>query len=1240
MHRHSFQRGFFLFLAALATLYGSELRAQMATEPLLTRSTAVHPNIVFIYDDSGSMNASYIFQYGGTPSGMGMSGPPQQGSVDEAGQSPNINRIYYDPRIRYKNRVDALGNDIRANTLSNGTNFEVYFYKSSSSATQTSTWNNTGNDPSNGSTSFFKSGSPSGYQPLPIELAPGASTSTPYPNKVSNKTAGYPKWLARTDCTSSAAICTWQEELQNYSVWSAYHKTREDLSRTGVGLAFKDIGPTIRLGWGTINRLENGQLTSGVALFDATVKARFYSWLYNVPIYGDTPNRKALDNVGQYFSRTDSAGPWGSNPNPSSTSTSASGSSSGAGNEPSSAHLSCRRSFAMLMTDGYYNDWFTSVGNIDGSTGPTITSPSGSTYQYRPSRPYTDSYANTLADVALKYWATDLRPDLANNVPASPINESFWQNMSFYAIGLGIWGTLEPNATNLSKLKAGTLSWPNPDPDRDPYTIGPPAIDDMWHATLNGRGTMLTATDSQSLNDSIDNMMASIRQITNTQSGVAVSTASLNVDTRKYTPQYTTGSWSGNITAYELDDSGNQGSIAWQVVAKDAAGKVISGIPAHASRNLVVGTGAGPTSSSARSVNFTLSAMSSAGVLNDLPATARNADMINFLRGDQSKEGDSGGFRERLTVLGDMVNSTPIMIKGAPFREASDAKSASSPVAMEVLNSNNPLPGSGTAYSAYRSALASRSEGVLWVGGNDGILHAFRDGSPGVAGGQEIFGFVPRSVLPKMSELADRYYTHQYFVDGPQTETDAFFSGSWKQLLLGSTGAGAKSLYALNVTEPLRGGTSNLGTGTVLWEVSPNTSGFANLGYVLSEIQAGPTNGVDPSANPSLWAGFFGNGYESSSGIASLFVVNLANGELIRELQTPSATGGPWSVSSNGVTTTTKNGLGGVKLVLDSSAQRVLGAYAGDLRGNVWRFDLSNKDPSKWPAPELLFNTGTLKPITAAPEVVNHPISGRMVVVGTGKFYELKDLATPYNSQSLFGLWDKTAFGTSLASQSGAYPIAANKLDARVLVNGDLTPATGGELKVIEWIDKSGLINKLGWTLDLPNAGERVVFPLRKLGFRNSRVVYAATLSPANVSQDPCIQTGSGTQWEIWIDGLYGANPSKAPDIDKKNWASIFGTNSGGTTNTGANTSAKMVSEIGAQGISTALMVLSTTGKSSSGTSAGSGSGTSSGSSPTQSFILISAGNTASNSLKINCALAGCSTATITSREWRQLYMR
>ncbi|NBY71532.1 MAG: hypothetical protein EBQ69_05990 [Betaproteobacteria bacterium] len=149
-------------------------------------------------------------------------------------------------------------------------------------------------------------------------------------------------------------------------------------------------------------------------------------------------------------------------------------------------------------------------------------------------------------------------------------------------------------------------------------------------------------------------------------------------------------------------------------------------------------------------------------------------------------------------------------------------------------------------------------------------------------------------------------------------------------------------------------------------------------------------------------------------------------------------------------------------------------------------------------------------------------------------------------------------------------------------------------------------------------------------------------MSPANVSQDPCIQTGSGTQWEIWIDGLYGANPSKAPDIDKKNWASIFGTNSGGTTTSGANTSAKMVSEIGAKGISTALMVLPTPGKPGSGSGAGSTSASTSPSGPstTQSFILISASSSASNSLNINCALAGCSTASIASREWRQLYLR
>jgi type IV pilus assembly protein PilY1 len=1229
---------FWLVLGLCAACLWLPSRAQMATEPLLTRSTQVHPNLVLVFDDSGSMDADFIYQYGGSPGGYGMTGPPRKGSIHHAALSPNVNRIHYDPRIRYKNRVDALGIEMPASTLSNNTSFRVYFYKQSNSATQTNLWTNSGNDPSDGDKSYFRTGNPESYQPSASELAAGASTSISYPNLASKSIADYPKWLARTDCLGS--VCTWSEELKNYSVWHHYHSSRDAIAKTGVGLAFKDIGPTIRLGWGTINRVENGALTSGVALFDSTVKAKFYNWLYSMPIGGDTANRRALDALGKYFSRTDSDGPWGSTPNANSIGVASLSSSATASKEASSAHLSCRRSFAMLMTDGYYNDFsIPNIGNVDGSNGALLTAPSGSSYQYKAVKPYTDDYTNTLADFALKYWASDLRPDLANNVPASALNESFWQNMSFYAIGLGIWGTVEPSAANLNALKAGTLAWPRP------LANNPTAIDDLWHASINGRGALLTATDSQSLNDSIDSMMASIRQITNTQTGVAVSTGTLSAGTRKYKPQYTTASWSGNITAYELDNNGNESSVAWQVYAKDAAGKLQSGVPPFGSRNLVVGTGADASTNAAKSVNMSFGALSTAGLINDLPAESRSTDMVNFLRGDASKEGDAGTYRSRSWALGDMTNSTPVMIKGAPAREASDAKTMTSSVALEVAASSNPLPGSGSAYTSFRNTLMARNEGVLFVGANDGMLHAFRDGSSSSAGGQEIFGFAPRSVWGKMPRLADPFYQHQYYVDGPQIETDAYWGGSWKQLLVGSTGAGAKSLYALNVTEPLRGGFSNLGTDAVLWEISPQSSGFGNLGYVLTEVQTGPTNGSDPGTFSSVWAGYVGNGYDSASGIASLMVFNLANGQLIRELQTPTASGGPWSASYNGVSTTYKNGLGGVKLVLDSSAQRVLGAYAGDLRGNLWRFDLSDKDPTKWPAPELVHNTGAAsptaaspsgipRPITAAPEVVIHPQGGRMVVVGTGKFFELSDLPGPYATQSLIGLWDKTSFGTTLASQGSSYPVAASQLDSRVFANGDLTLANGGALTVIDWA------NKKGWTINLPNSGERLVYPLRKMGYRNSRVLYAATLSPANVSTDPCVQAGTGSQWEIFIDGLYGANPSSPPDVVKANWGAIFGSTPNSTG------SYKMVNDIGAQGMSTALMIKSGTATSSSNSTSGSTSGsTSVGTAPgtntqTQSFVMVSAGATAGKSLQISCALAGCSSAKINTREWRQLYMR
>lgn len=1233
-----------LVLASIAFNAG----AQMATTPLLTRSTAVYPNLVFMYDDSASMPGAGVYQFGGATGVYGQTGPGASSGSSlttntYVSQSPSVNLIYYNPKITYKMRVDANGNDIATSTLSNSTSFKVYFYKKAGASTSTSTYDGTGNDPT-ASGSYFATGSPAGYQPTGTELASGASTSTRYPNTASSSVSTYPKWVGRTDCVSATTTCSWAEELRNYSVWKAYHSDRDRLSKTGIGLAFKSIGPTLRLGWGKINTLDGGNLDSGVALFDQTTKSNFYSWLYGINSnVAGTPNRLALDTVGKYYSRSDSDGPWGTTPRVASTGSTTL--SSPVSTENKANHLSCRRSFAMLMTDGYYNDSNPSVGgNVDNANGPIISSPTGATYQYKPSTAplYKDSNSSSFADVAMKYWVNDLRADLENRVPASSTNESFWQNMTFYAIGLGVYGTLPQTTTTINNIKSGATSWPTI------ATNDPKAIDDMWHATLNARGAIYTATDSQTLNDGIDSMMSSINKMTSTQSGVAVSTASLKTGTRKYTPQYTTVTWQGNTVARNLDPiTGNESSTAWQVQDSDSVGNIYAGIPAYGSRNIVVGTAA---TSGARAVNFTLSAMTSASLIGDMPASARTSAMIDYLRGDATNETEAGGMRVRPNRLGDIVNSSPVFVQSSPVREVTDPLVASSKRVMEIAATTNPLPGTGTSYTSYMTTLGARTEGVLLVGANDGMLHAFRDGTAGTPsdGGKEVFAYVPRSALARMDKLANPYYAHQYLVDGPNTENDGYWGSAWHQVLLGTTGAGGKTVYALDVSSPLAMGSSN-----VLWEVNNSTTGFSNLGYVLSDVQSGPLQ-------DNTFAAVFGNGYESTSGIASLMVVNMQTGALIRELQVPTATGGPWSATVASVTTTYKNGLGGVKLVRDTLEQRIVGAYAGDLRGNLWRFDLSSSNPAAWTvtqaystgtvAPSTTVPTGNPQPITAAPQWIPHPTAGRIVVFGTGKFYQDIDVPAPYSTQTMYGIWDKTSFGTSPGTN---LPIVKSSLDQRVLstlaVDStflQLTDTAGNAPGVINWTTKSG------WYFDLPFTGQRLVYPMEKLLNRNSRALVVDTISPANVSTNACVQSGSGASWVMFIDGLYGADPGRAPDISASNYTSVLMVPS-------STSSFAMGAASSADGRNTTLKVDSS----------------STSSKNTVKMVTLSGGNASGLQSDISCILlgtcapppdcttnptdpscsppppdctiiptpAGCSSTPpkiIKTREWRQIFMR
>lgn len=955
-------------------------------------------------------------------------------------------------------------------------------------------------------------------------LAAGA-TVIAYPN-VTGSSYTYPKFRNRTDCAGN--VCTWTEELQNYANWKKYHSTRLEMAKTGIGLAFQPLNPTFRLGWSALNNIGDSpyQLDKGVRLYTPTVQSEFLTWLYALTASGGTPSRIALDNVGKYYQRADAGGPWANNPTGDGT-VSVSGIEAG--------HASCRRSYSMLMTDGYYNDPTFSAGgtgDFDSSPGPFITQPKA--YSYTPIGPYSDAkssttqYLDTMADVAMKYWVTDLRPDLANGVKPVTGDEAFWQHMNFYAIGLGLVGTLDATDPGVLQALSGnasrTLDWPKP------TSNDPKAIDDMWHATINARGKMLNARTADELNGSIQQMMSDVGGKEGTQSGVAVSTISLTKDTRKYTPMYTPVTWTGNVVAYNLDQAkAFQTSIAWQVetlVFTDPATGIKtynSTMPAAASRNIFVGNGA---TSGTRAVPFDSSMPS--GLITAMGAGA-NASLINYLRGDKTNEDNSASassstaiYRGRQTVLGDIVNSTPVFVK-----DTLDMKYDQLPTTVTGQNT----------YQAFVTAKKARAEGVLFVGANDGMLHAFRDGTYGAndvpltPGGIEVFAYVPNALLPTLSKLADKAYVHQYYVDGPNSETDAYLPSKsrWANIVLASTGAGAgapsssgvsprSAVFAIDATS-LNTSPAGLTATSVLWEVSSNLSNFAELGYVLTDIQAGITVG-------GQWVAVFGNGYESKSCQARLFVVDLDTGALIKEINT----------GSGACATGSKNGLGGVRLVRNAN-QQVVGVYAGDLLGNLWKFNLNAASASSWGVDlsgQPLMKVGATQPITAPPSALPLPIVGTsdpkpgyMVVFGTGKFYEVTDI-TNTAPQSLYGVWDKLDFGASVIPAGSA--LTATSSLVQQTISAAITGTSGNTYFSISTnaVDYTGTTPKRGWFINMPNTGQRMVYPLDILA---NRFAVADTLSPANESLDPCASPASGVGYLYIIDALNGAGPVK-PVLD------------------------------------------------------------------------------------------------------------
>lgn len=831
-----------------------------------------------------------------------------------------------------------------------------------------------------------------------------------------------------------------EADKQNFANWYSYYRTRLMAAKAGTGSAFDKQSGDIRLGYGAINR--SGTVVDGVRRFESTARSNFFQWLYGVSASGGTPLRKALGDAGEYFSRTDEQGPWSSTPG-----------------QTGGKEYSCRQSYTILTTDGYWNGAEASQPgareHVDNSNGLDITGPDGQSYKYVPKAPFSDSHKNTLADVAMYYWKRDLHTDLANRVPPAPANPAFWQHMVTFGVGLGMSGSVDPD-TAFEAVKTGaSVNWP------DPAKSEPAKLDDLLHAAVNSRGGFFSAQNPQQFATALSDTLASIADRTGSNTSAVPNARRLDSNTLVYEAFYTSADWSGKLLAKKPIQT--SAGIVFEEVW-EAGQKLKSGARRLYSHDGAVGAGHGLT-------------LSWGSLSTGMQAQFNNNQaLFDYLMGSRGNEASAGlKYRKRSSLLGDIVNSTLVIANKQDWG----------------FHGRVPTPGSNQTYSQFVASKASHAP-TLFVGANDGFLHAFNANT-----GNELFAYMPNGVLPNVKDLASSDYRHRYYVDGKLHVRDAVLNNQWRSVLLGSLGAGGKSVFALDVTDAAGTG---FASDKVLWEIKDD----ADLGYNFGEPLVG-------RMKDGSWAAIFGNGYGSSSDDSVLFIVNLETGA-VNKVRAGTATGGLSSPS--------------FVYAVDSTGNiYVKDVYAGDLNGNLWKFNLKSNGAGAGDfevglksgnAPQPLYVAadaqGKRQPITVKPEIAYHPsgdASGVVIYFGTGRMYSSGDISDQ-SLQTFYGVWDKkTSDGSSIAftgrsaleQRSIIFEGAAFKRNVRVL---DAPQSADG----IDWSSKRG------WYLDLRSPvsgaqGERVIFAPRIL---LNRLVFETAIPSA----DPCLAGGSG--WTMVVD--------------------------------------------------------------------------------------------------------------------------
>ena len=929
---------------------------------------------------------------------------------------------------------------------------------------------------------------------------------------------------------------------------------------------------------------------NSMAKFTSTHKENFGTWVNQITATGTTPSPVLVWSAGNYLQKTGAESPWNAKPGTADNAPLACRRSyhifltdGGWNFEYNGSNVSNEFRSAMNVpsSDASSNLFH----NADGKNRQL---PDNKSYSITDAQTqiYRDTYGTgykstgtgssrkyyaypTLADMAFYFWATDLQPSISNElIPKirKSGTESFtsgnksvtfdeywnpknnpakWQNLVHYTIGYGIKASKLSNNTTTSPqwsggmfgmyssgftdLAVGNKKWDNvtsssADNDYDDYRP-----QEMWHMAINSRGKFypvsggdLSGVFADIFDDIVVDNAPPISGFTSASGSVS------RVGTQSYQTSYIATEdasslddrWYGYITSDFISTSGNfSPNRDWGLNANNKHITTADKLDQITNLDNRLILTFDKYADIQKAVSFKWSNLSgsttglspkmwlnkgSIGNSTTIQGDGKGENRLKFIRGDRTKEARVGGeFRNRKSRQGDIVNSA-IWYTGAPTNGYT-----------EVSYKN--------FAKTYRGRLP-----MLYVGGNDGMLHGFsaKDGTEKIA-------YIPHGVIHNLAKLSDTDYTHRYFVDGSPFSGDINLGSNeepnWRTYLAGTLGAGGRGYFVLDVTQP---GKDPSFVESPVTPAAPDSNfqeaNASNL-VVMDRTAAEIGTHEDPNAHPDIghifgnpvvaesnqqralqitrtnnqgrWALIIGNGYNSTNERPVLLIQYLDGNKSLQTI--PAVEIDSEEANGNGLSTPQFLDVNG-----DSIPDFV---YAGDLRGNLWKFDISSSSASDWgvafdgkPLFTATYSSATgsssRQPITAPPVLRPNPtVGGLMVAFGTGQNLTETD-RDDTSVQTIYSILDNTRYEIESAGDNkGKVKIKASApsptivsgrsdLQAEYIADGAGTGTAGSnasngrsfwklsstEVTYACASNSTNCTEKKGWYMDLPVAGERI----------------------------------------------------------------------------------------------------------------------------------------------------------------------